>query len=463
MNIGKSSLLLIFLWSGAVSAQQYQANWNSIDSRPIPQWYNDAKFGIFIHWGVYSVPSWAPTENVGVYGKYAEWYWYRLKEKSDSSNPFWVFHQKTYGSRVRYQDFAKDFTAAMFDPDQWAELFKQAGAKYVVLTSKHHDGFCLWPSAQSWNWNSMDIGPHQDLAGALTNAVRKKGLHMGFYYSLYEWFNPLYHKNVSQYVDQHMIPQMKDLVTRYKPDILWTDGEWEHTSDVWKSTQFLAWLYNESPVKKNVVVNDRWGSETRSAHGGFYTAEYNYVSGNKERGDSVSHHKWEECQAIGGSFGYNRHETLKDYSTSGQLIATLVRTVSNGGNLLLDIGPTADGRIPVIMQQRLMAMGNWLKVNGDAIYSSRPWWNNPNKRDSSQLYTIRGKNLYLICLQWPSKEIQVRGLTSNENPSVTLLGLDKKVNARYHNGVLLIDIPKVTPGMIAAPYAFVFKITNAFQ
>ena len=147
-----------------------------------------------------------------------------------------------------YQDFAPMFKAEHFDPAQWADLFKQAGARYVVLTSKHHEGFPLWPSEQSWNWNSVDIGPHRDLCGDLSTAVKEAGLHMGFYFSLYEWFNPLYRSNLEQYVDNHMIPQMKDLVTRYEPDIFWPDGEWDHPSEKWKSTEFLAWLYNESQI-----------------------------------------------------------------------------------------------------------------------------------------------------------------------------------------------------------------------
>ena len=127
---------------------------------------------------------------------------------------------------------------------------------------------------QSWNWNSVDVGPHRDLCGDLTKSVKAAGLHMGFYYSLYEWFNPLYKSDVNEYVDEH---SMNTSSSGYKPDIVWTDGEWEHPSDVWKGPQFLAWLFNESPVKNSVAVNDRWGKETRSKHGGYYTTEYDLV------------------------------------------------------------------------------------------------------------------------------------------------------------------------------------------
>lgn len=304
-------IVIFFSFFGNVLAQKtYEPTWESIDSRPIPAWFEDAKFGIFIHWGLFSVPAWAPT-NGDVYSKYAEWYWNKQNPEEKPSKLFTDFHNKMYGEKFQYQDFVNDFKAELFNPDQWAELFKDAGAKYIVLTSKHHEGFTLWPSAQSWNWNSVDAGPHRDLCGDLTKSVKAKGIRMGFYYSLYEWYNPLYKSDLNSYVDNHMIPQMKDLVTRYEPDVVWTDGEWAHESQAWKSTEFLAWLYNESAVKNSVVVNDRWGKETRSKHGGIFTTEYDLIhEGNSK--DIKFEHPWEECRGIGGSFGYNRNENLKD-------------------------------------------------------------------------------------------------------------------------------------------------------
>ena len=173
----KTSLLFLILLSIATLSlgQSYQPSWQSLDKRPIPQWFTDAKFGIFIHWGIYSVPAWAPAnEDIGVYAKYAEWYWNRLMDSSSDVNKYFIaHHEKTYGKDFKYQDFAAQFKAENFNPDLWADIFKKAGAKYVVLTSKHHEGFTLWPSAQSWNWNAVDIGPHRDLAGDLTEAVKR--------------------------------------------------------------------------------------------------------------------------------------------------------------------------------------------------------------------------------------------------------------------------------------------------
>lgn len=184
----KTSILISILLLSSLLMQlpaQYQPNWQSLDQREIPSWWRDAKFGIFIHWGIYSVPAYAPVNEVeGIYEKYAEHYYNRLL---GGNKLFLDFHEKHYGKDFSYADFAPMFTAAYFNPNEWADLFKEAGAKYVVLTSKHHDGFCLWPSAYSPRWNSTVTGPKRDLIGALSKATREAGLHFGLYYSLLEW------------------------------------------------------------------------------------------------------------------------------------------------------------------------------------------------------------------------------------------------------------------------------------
>jgi alpha-L-fucosidase len=413
------------------------------------------------------VPAWGPTgDSIGVYDKYAEWYWRKMDQPGKVQKHFKDFHSRTYGPNFRYQDFASMFKAELFNPEKWAELFKESGAKYVVLTSKHHEGFTLWPSAQSWNWNSVDVGPHRDLCGDLTNAVKNAGLHMGFYYSLYEWYNPVYLNDLPAYVNEHMIPQMKDLVNRYKPDILWTDGEWDKPSKEWKSEEFLAWLYNESPAKNNIVVNDRWGSETRSKHGGIYTTEYGLV-GDKEGIENTVPHPWEECRGIGTSFGYNRTEGLADYSTSEQLIRLLVSTVAAGGNLLLDIGPAADGTIPVIMQQRLMEMGKWLKTNGEAIYGTRSFIKskkdegiNP-ETNKTIFFTQKNNVVYIICPDWPKNEIILRGVTSTDKIKVSMLGTDNPVSVKNSGGNLIITPPRLTPD--DNQFAYVFRVSGLLK
>jgi alpha-L-fucosidase len=201
--------LLLFATALTLSAQQYKPTWDSVDSRPTPQWFSDAKFGIFIHWGVYSVPAFAPV------GKYAEWYWNSLsKGPTDNGKPnaTYEFHKRVYGEKFPYAGFAPMFKAELYDPSRWADVFERSGAKYVVLTSKHHDGYALWPSEhanKTWGrpWNATSTGPKRDILGDLTNEVRKRDLKMGFYYSLYEWYNPLWTSDRKMYVAEQMSPQ----------------------------------------------------------------------------------------------------------------------------------------------------------------------------------------------------------------------------------------------------------------
>lgn len=429
----------------AVAAETYTADWESLDKRPVPQWFDDAKFGIFIHWGVYAVPSWSPTDT------YSEWYWHAMNNKESET---WKFHVKTYGEKFQYQDFAPMFKAELYDPDEWADFFKRSGAKYVVLTSKHHDGFCLWPSAESWNWNSVDIGPHRDLAGDLSAAVKKTGLKMGFYYSLYEWYHPLYLNDVPRYVEEHMMPQFKDLVTRYEPSLIFSDGEWDHPPEVWRSAELLAWLYNESSVQGEVVVDDRWGKETRGRHGGYYTTEYGNVYDAPL--DANKRHKWEECRGMGASFGYNRNETIDNYKSATELVHVLIEIVANGGNLLLDIGPTADGRIPVIMQERMVQMGKWLEVNGEAIYETQP--GPPGNAGDRVRFTRRDDSLYAICLDWPGEKLVLENLAGADTVQSRLLGHEGNLSNAWANGNLTVDMPSFEPGRLPCEHAWVVEI-----
>ncbi len=441
----RTIITLIVLIVITVSAQgAYQPTWESIDSRPLPAWYDDAKFGIFIHWGVYSVPSWGPK------GKYSEWYWNDMQNKNGET---WKYHVEKYGEKFQYQDFAPMFKAELFNPDRWADIFARSGAKYIVLTSKHHEGFCLWPSAESWNWNSVDIGPHRDLCGDLSASVKAKGLRMGFYYSMYEWFNPIYRSDPKRYVEQHMLPQMKDLVTRYQPSLVWTDGEWDHPSDTWRSTEFLAWLYNESAVKDEVVVDDRWGKGTRGKHGGFYTTEY----GGGVDNPALATHKWEECRGMGASFGYNRNEDLGDYRSATEMIHLLADLVSRGGNLLLDIGPTADGRIPVIMEQRLIEIGDWLKVNGEAIYGTRPW---RITSENDVWYTSKGDTVYAIVKRWPGKELVLSEPRASAGAAVTMLGVAQPLKWKSKDAMMYIEVPQLSVDEIPCRHAYAFKLTG---
>ncbi len=329
-----------------------------INERPYPEWFKDAKLGIFIHWGLYSVPAYGGKES------YSEWY-LRGLQVGDSLRT--NFMKNVYGQNFSYRDFKNHFKAELFNPDEWAELFSRAGAKYVVLVSKHHDGYALWPSKYSSNWNSVDTGPKRDIVGELTKAIRKTDLKMGLYYSLSEWNNPLHrwytdpHDSIGRYVDEYMIPQFKELVVTYKPSLIFSDGEWFNSAKQWHSAELINWYYDL--VGDDAIVNDRWGSGIKV---GFLTPEYS-------AGIKVTDRPWTEVRGIGRSFGLNRNEDLEAYGTSKELIQRFVQTVANGGGMILNVGPKSDGQIPLIQQERLIQLGNWLSINGNAIYGSEPY------------------------------------------------------------------------------------------
>lgn len=476
-------LTLLIMASCFGSTQRYEANWASLNQRKIPGWFHQDKFGIFIHWGTYAVPAYAPViPNSG--DSYSEWYWRRIEEQNKT---FKAFHDKNYGTDFLYPQFEKQFKAELYHPAQWAEVFKQSGARYVVLTSKHHEGYCLWNSAEAdrtWQrpWNAVTGTPKRDLLGDLTNAVRSAGLKMGYYYSLYEWYNPLWLQDKKRYVSEHMMPQFKDLVTRYKPSVIFSDGEWDLSDTAWRSEELLAWLYNESPVAKEVVVNDRWGKNTRGKNTASTYTTSEYGSG------MDANVIWEESRGIGHSYGYNRNEQLQDYKTGRELILILIDVVARGGNLLLDIGPTADGRIPVIMQERLTEIGNWLKANGEAIYETTAWkqsyqWSEgkqPQKSDKSYManydvselikpkkgeasiecfFTRKGKDLYCIIPSY-NPQVRLRNFKTLPGAAATLLASGKKLSWKQQGSDCVIDLSALKPGDTPAEL-FVIKLTNA--
>lgn len=449
--------ILLLILSSIIPAQnndKYIPTWESLDKRPFPDWFQDAKLGIFIHWGVYSVPSYNGK------GQYAEWYYKYWKEHTE---PIWSFHKKVYGENYNYTNFAKDFTATFYDPDEWASFLEKSGAKYVVLTSKHHDGYCLWPSEQRKGWNAVDNGPGIDLIGTLANSVRKTDVRFGLYYSLAEWYNPIYNwtyesseDKLDKYVNEYMIPQFTDLVNRYKPDIIFSDGDWDHTSDEWQTKQILSWLYNHKDIGDYVVVNDRWGKDVNFKRTGYFATEYT-------DGMENSDHPWEECRGIGASFGFNRNESIYEYQTAPELIKMFVSLVSKGGNLLLNIGPTADGRIPVIMQERLLQLGNWLSINGDAIYNTRPW--KTDREGENIFYTMKkdSSEVYAITFDLPEDYFHLLNIKPKKGSEIYLLGYDKPLEWSYKdNDGTRIKIPSEAKNNYKFPedIAFAFKITG---
>lgn len=378
-------------------------------TRPIPQWFDDAKLGIFIHWGIFSVPAYAPrgrtiTDIVRSHPEdgwarlpYTEWYPNSLRFPQ---SPASAHHRAKYGDRS-YESFRPEFdkAAEAFDAKAWADLFAEAGAKYTVLVTKHHDGYCLWPSKVE---NPHRPGWHskRDFVGELADASRARGLTFGTYYSGgLDWtfrHHPIgtfsdmlacvpYEDDFTAYADAHF----RELIDRYDTDVLWNDIAWPSEET---KTELFDYFYARKP---NGVVNDRWMASRRtfeamrdpaaraaldkriqerwakgegdimpdSGSGDFKTAEYS---------SQVDYdRKWEACRGMDQSFGFNAEARPEDYLSKDELIRSFVETVAHGGNLLLNMGPRADGSVPDEQQALLRALGAWLKVNGAAIYGTR--------------------------------------------------------------------------------------------
>ncbi|KFD56951.1 hypothetical protein M514_02208 [Trichuris suis] len=430
---------------------KYLPTWDSLDSRPLPPWFDQAKFGIFMHWGLYSVPS---------YGVSAEWFWWWWQGEHREAQV--EFMKKNYKPKFSYADFAPMMTCELFDADHFAEVVQKSGARYFVLTSKHHEGYALWPSAESMHFNALDTGPHRDLVGELATAIRKVGIRFGLYYSLFEWFNPLFLSDSSSkftrqsYVQNVVHPQLHDLVNKYKPEVVWSDGDWGANDTYWNSTQFLAWLYNDSPVKDTVVTNDRWGNGIMCKHGGFFTCSDRFNP------QTLQPHKWENCYTIDAeSWGFRREATLNDYLTTEQLIKAFVETVSCGGNFLLNVGPTHDGRILPVFEERLYSIGKWLNITGEAIFETVPWAHQNDSLTKDVWYTTRkpqsmgrvdnktifpkGNYVYAFFFNWPEDgTLQLGSVKGTDRTEAVLMGSSDKLSLEpTKQSGMKIGLPKL--------------------
>jgi alpha-L-fucosidase len=350
--------------------------WTDLD-RPLPAWLPRAKLGIFIHWGAYSVPAWAePSGALGAvpddywftHNAYAEWYANTIRIPG---SPAAQHHRQTYGD-APYDDFLDAWTAARFDPRAWAGLFREAGAQYVIPTTKHHDGIALWDAPGTGTRNTVHRGPRRDLVGDLAEAVRAAGMRFGVYYSGgLDWsissFGP--HTNGAEVhslrpndaaYNVYALLHVKDLIARYQPDVLWNDINWPDAgkrSGAWSLHELFAEFYAGNPEG---VVNDRWGD----THWDYRTSEYDHGTAVETATD------WEQCRGLGFSFGYNQVEGTDVVLSGHQLARLLGDVVSRGGRLLLNVGPTADGEIPAIQQESLRSLGRWMAVMGETVRSA---------------------------------------------------------------------------------------------
>jgi alpha-L-fucosidase len=437
----------------------YDATDASLSRHQAPDWFTRAKFGIFIHWGVYSVPAWAPVGK-----EYAEWYWQHMNNPSD---PTYAYHEQTYGRDFAYDDFIPMFTAAKFDPIAWARLFQQAGARYFVLTSKHHDGFCLFDSAYT-DRTSVKLGPRRDLVRELFDAAVSVApeLHRGLYYSLPEWYNPAMpwmghapqnpytgapvpytgYREVADYQRDLQVPQFKEIVRKYRPEVLWGDIGYPGTD-----RSVLQLYFNQGlSTGDQVTVNNRMG-----------LPDYDFTTPEYASSFSLQTSTFEANRGIDPfSFGYNAATPDSAYATADDLVGHLVDIVSKNGNLLLDIGPRADGTIPEIMQQRLLEIGAWLAVNGEAIYDTTYWAN--GAADGNLRFTIRpDEAFYLHSLTPPGSAISTTmPVPIRDGDQITMLGYqDGPLHwTRNPTGGITVDVPATARE--AGSHVWTFKVSR---
>jgi alpha-L-fucosidase len=440
---------------------KYEPTLDSLNSHPVPLWYSNAKLGIFIHYGLYSVPGWAPLSHPEHdFGNpdyiknnpYAEWYYNVMRI---DGSPTQAYHREHYGANFNYYDFAPIFNREnkKWNPDQWAKIFREAGARYVVLTSKHHEGFTLWPSAVANPTLPADRQhAERDIVGELTTAVRKQGMHMGLYYSGgYDWTfvpgpirTPADYQGVkpqSEAYGAYANAQIHELIQRYHPSVLWNDIDWPKTG---KAMEVEADYYNAVP---DGAIDDRFGI----AHADFTSPEYQNV-------DKINEKKWEECRGLGRSFGYNRAEGEAETIAPADLIAMLVDIVSKNGNLLLDVGPEADGTIPPVQMERLKELGAWLKQNGAAIYDTHPWNRAVGKtvEGDDLRFTAQG-HLNVIVLGTPkARTLTIEGVFPRPMIKVNLLGRSGLLKWKAAGDNLQVMLPETLPGK----YAYVLQIHN---
>lgn len=441
--------LLLFPLQTTVMAQNWTPNWDSIMQHETPEWFRDAKFGIFIHWGVYSVPAWAPR------GMYAEWYpTYMYQE----GHPVSEYHREVWGEEFQYEDFIPLWKAENWDPEAWADLFVRAGARYVIPVGEHHDGFPLWDSALT-EWNAAQMGPKRDLIRELGESVRARGMKYGpSYHGLLNYYEPEFSGPHPDYISEEYIEFMhakiREIIDLFEPDVLWLDGDWLQPLEVFRTRELVAYYYNRAEEwGKEVAINDRWG-QVRGIFGDFFTQEYEY-----DVIDRLIDHKWENTRGMGQSFGYNQNELLEDHLTVEELVKLLVDNVSKNANLLLNVGPKADGTIPEIQKNLLLGMGDWLKVHGEAIYETRPWFKAEATTTAGDeiRFTWKEGTLYLFLMKAPhSDQITIPDLFPDEQAEIALLATGESLEWDLNDNQLTITLPETLPGK----YVYVLSISD---
>lgn len=425
----------IFSYAEAVISPNPYANEIKEERDARMGWWRDARFGMFIHWGVYSVPA-------GTY-----------KGKQIDGIGEWIMH-KAKIPVAEYKAFAKEFNPVKYDPQAWVKLAHEAGMRYIVITSKHHDGFALFPSAVS-DWDIADATPYgKDLIGPLADAARAEGLKFGLYYSqAQDWTHPGGAKSrydepegwdlaqlgsFDSYLKEIAAPQVGEILARYQPDILWWD------TPRWMNNDRAETLIPLLRIKPGIIHNNRLGGDYK---GDTETPEQHIPA------TGFGDRDWEVCMTMNHTWGYKSYD--HDWKSAEDIIRKLCDIVSKGGNFLLNVGPTAEGEIPQPSIERLQEVGKWMDINSESIYGTtaspfhRLAWGRATKKLRDE-----GATLYLQVFDWPENgKLVVPGL-KNVPVSVTLLADGSALSAQSENGSLIVAVPENAPD----PYASVIKL-----
>ncbi|KAF2189055.1 glycoside hydrolase family 29 protein [Zopfia rhizophila CBS 207.26] len=459
-----------YAFNATYGIKEYEPTYESIYAHESPDWFNNCKYGIFIHWGIYSVPGWG---NSGKNETYAEWYWWNLNQGPSQSSRTYEYHLSTYGPSIVYDDFIQNFTADAFDPKEWVDLFADAGANYFVQVSKHHDGYAIFDlPANVTQRTSVAQFPHRNLLQELFDASTKyqPHLHRATYFSLPEWFHPDYKqygfgswpggnaKNpytnetlpytgyvpVSEYVSQVIIPEMQALADM-GTEVMWCDIGGPNLTTQFAST----WFNTLARSNKQALMNARCGLP-----GDFDTPEY-------ARYASVQPRKWESNLGMDPySYGYNRATPTEAYMNASTIVESLVDVVSKNGNFLLDIGPMANGSILEVEKHNLREAGRWIKGHGEAIFNTTYWFVTPQEGENVRFTTTRDA-FYVLVLEKAS------GTLALESPVPWIQGDEVRVVGGNMDGVIVpssLDeegrvVLEVSEDVVAADeFVWVFKI-----
>ena len=471
-----------------VNAQgQWKPSHESLLGHQCPEWFKDAKFGMFIDWGLWSIPAWAGRRESGA--AYPDWYEKRMY------GPVEKYHEKYWGADFERDDFIPLFRAERYNPDEIVRIAAQTGIKYVVPFTKHHTGYCLWDSSFTFR-NAKEMGPKRDLMAPLVDACRKEGLKFGFYFSVDEWQYPLLDSKgeiyqhvwdsrlvshdepyepilericsgkvpVRNFARDYIIPQAVEFIDRFSPDLIWFDGEWCSHVDYLGSYHIAAYYYNTVGKRKPVAVNDRYGlfrtdrirkeNWLRGRIGDYYTSEYHDLKDDKKS------HPWEECRGLSQSFGYNWEDSADRIISTADFIDMFIRIVSEGGNLLFVVNLDGQGAIPPLELERLRSIGEWLKVNGEGIYATRAY---RVAHEGTTRFT-RSKDssiVYAIVKEFDGNKIALKSVRPAAGSKVTMLGSSEPLSWSYdeQNGTTTVTLPEKLANPTNRPcgYAWTLK------